>query len=156
MHTHVHACAHIYTCRHTHTHFTKPLKATCGSLPGPAKLMTSRCCHWWASQHVVVYPISAPTHCSDPYTSPLPPSCQTRFRTWLLSFGRLSLLHGGHYMARWATLGFDGQAHHTGSWKDSEWKCVCWDKTLTCLCIRPHGQSDDGNVNWGNLATNAL
>ncbi len=127
-----------YTHRHTHTHFTKPPKATCGSLPGLAKLMTSRCCHWWASQHVVVYLRSAPTtHRCDP-NSPLPPVKHA------LGSGCFHL--GGYLCYRGVITwlgelywGFDGQAHHTGSWKDSEWKCVRRDKTRTCLCIRPRG-----------------
>lgn len=73
---HTHSCLRFHI--HTDTH-RNPQKLHFGLSQDRAKLMTSRCCHWWTSQHVVVYSRSAPNNTPLETPAPSPPSCQTHF-----------------------------------------------------------------------------
>lgn len=68
-------------------------QSTCGSVPHPT-------------------PLTLP---------PPPPPVKHALGKPLLWFGEVSSLPRGHYMARWTSGGFDGPAHHTGSWKVTGW-----------------------------------
>ena len=129
-------CLHV----HTHAHLTRPPKATCGNLSWRAKLTTSRCCRWWASQHVVAYLRPAPkTHCCRPGVGPS--LLSNIFGQWIPTRSRRSLLNTDHYMARWATPGILVLKLITRGHERTEREmCVC-------VCVRPQRETDDGNVN---------